>query len=540
MTDTIEHKWSNDTVYPRLKEKLDAFLTNGDDASLVQALKTINELWDDKDTRNQFKYIDPLSIAYPLPSLEKHEIVEVKGLLKAMYARDLFKNLDPLTELQINGESFAAIPARECGMDSHTLDVILNSHNRHKVLRDTALTPWPQRFKHFGALSLFREALGTSLLMYVFRETLSGNPSFSIAQSTLRAAHVMSTDRTTQSMAIVAPHIMHQLETKSLMNRESASYAIKPFSMMISGLTGMVAYAACGSNTFVLDDDLVRTLRDTETMDADYLDVVLPFSSFYMTFGNKHRPLKFTLEPTRDRPSYRPTMTLDGVLVRKTSSHINMQGTLVDRPGIEIILMSAPFENAICPRPIAILAISFYDADEPGTNRIPIRELLGVYDNVAVDSKDSIGDDQARVIKDALCLAINALLYMSHVATEDGVTIDEPRAASGLSSDQVRSAEANASRSGVPDPRIHPRKLVTKLTRGLMPANPKTHESPSEPGLTGRQMPRHRRRAHWKNQPHGPGRTLRKYILIEETIVNPHRPESKTVEREYRIVDDKR
>jgi hypothetical protein len=291
------------------------------------------------------------------------------------------------------------------------------------------------------------------------------------------------------------------------------------------------AFIACGRRIFDVSGTLAEMFRHTSVDEVPVSDLASPFETYYVHVGPHH-----DLSPTDG-------WVIDGAYVQH----------LPDSQLIQFLFTTAPQEPT--------WSRDWAGHDEPSYTLAISGEryacLLG--EAVTATIEERRRELRAKIAKGDRDLTEE----MRHLADEEGIQlpaerITEPAATQGALQLQALEAEipvlsealmliinAMCYLTAYPDDierdwaPTTPRHMVAKASKGNASVKKRTqskleslgyrriyiggrslHQGPAVDGPTAKKRT-HWRRGHWKRQPYGPGKALRKLVLIKPTLVNP-------------------
>lgn len=278
-------------------------------------------------------------------------------------------------------------------------------------------------------------------------------------------------------------------------------------------------YLGNGNQIFDLADPLVESLNHTDVKDATLEGLQLPYEAFYMRFGKQpSMRLPFRTEPDAQDESD-PWEYFDGAFVARTrwpdpplGRHRIVFGlTTVLGNGVGRQVPGLIFDFQ--PEELLLPAL---EAIEVSLKR-RVSEIIKSAEGGSANTVAIAGYQRARyeesadLMRQAMPLVLNGLFYLESL---EGKFDTRPG--------RDASSEWTVRWANSPPAKRH--KLQSRLTSEGYTV---VHLVGQELGSVGPAAARgastpHWRRGHWRMQPYGEGRSLRKRIRIAAQFINPH------------------
>lgn len=252
----------------------------------------------------------------------------------------------------------------------------------------------------------------------------------------------------------------------------------------------------CGSNVFDVTEPLAKSLLNTDVDGVTISALRLPFRVVYIHWGK-----------------------VDGLSY--SDEEKNIEGGYVSMENQRLTICAAQTGYGLYPRRTGqwiddrfqdLLTFSVDASNPEASLKKVIHDAFEEMGQISPDDPIGFGKIQA-ALKLIVGLTVNAVLYLT--AEPDDVTTDW----SGVPTDvALRLISHHGSMNHAKSKKYLTERGYRKIH--VVGARFARALSQSSSTLTGRKMPVHVRRAHWRPQVHGPQRSLRKWIYIPATVIN--------------------
>ncbi len=295
----------------------------------------------------------------------------------------------------------------------------------------------------------------------------------------------------------------------------------------MSSIGTYMGFGAAGRNIFAIAPGLAEEFEHTDVAEAQFDDLFLPYSQFYVGFGprtslpvgdgsyidgayieHKADEIHVQLSSYDPKMDYSSPMNLTGKIPYAPHFHIPVKlGTTISS-GIEAMLEKEAQKRAELNARPAMDPVTF----ENNGRMTTVEDVRPKNDQIRAREFD----EATQLLRSSLNLIVNSLCFVSSFPKQ----IDHQYRAE-IPSELLRDAENKA-------PANRKEKRAKAHAMRVMEAEgySKIHwchdelpgESPDGPA-TGREVSTHWRKGHWRRQPHGPGMTQCRLIRIRPTLV---------------------
>ncbi|MHB0927277.1 MAG: hypothetical protein ACYC1F_12335 [Gallionellaceae bacterium] len=302
-------------------------------------------------------------------------------------------------------------------------------------------------------------------------------------------------------------------EDISLVSRDDRPESLHVLMSDSSMAMHYLAFVGAGRNIFHFGDGLTQAFRRTDVTDFVLGEIVLPYPTVYLSFG-----AQADLEPFGDDAK------IDGAYVTDNSGHciqilLTTRGQPSDKPWFNrwekyyyLSLRKTDLSMTVVEACEAALKEEI-EQSLAGVAKHEVKAAeMGVKSRAHQTAIERVAEYQSAfpVFMESLKLVINGLAYLAHY--RDDI---EKRWVDGTPPAMIEKIERATTYK-------EKQRVVSKLlSMGYTIVNlcGMEFEKTREAHGVGSEMSAHWRRGHWRIQPHGPGRTLRKRVWIMPVLV---------------------
>ncbi len=290
---------------------------------------------------------------------------------------------------------------------------------------------------------------------------------------------------------------------------ESTHVLMSDFSMAMHYL----AFVGAGRNIFHFGEGLTQAFRRTDVADFAIGEIVLPYPTVYLSFG-----VQADLEPFGDGAK------IDGAYITDNSGHsiqilLTTRGQPSDKPWFNrwekyyyLSLSKADLSLSVEEASEAALKGEIKQSLDGVAKHEAKAAEMGIVSRAHQTAIDRVDEYQRAfpVFMESMKLVINGLAYLTHY--RDDI---EKRWVDGTPPSMIE----KISRATTYKAKQRATSKLLSMGYNIVNLCGMEFEKTSEAHGVGSEMSAHWRRGHWRIQPHGPGRTLRKRVWIMPVLV---------------------